>query len=1150
MNTLRAFFIFTVLVLFIFITQGSAWLSGYDYRMPIEINNTCDNLTYYQYNFTVDTATLVSASKMNANGNDCRITNNTDVLQSFWNETVFNGSSTKIWVNATALGNVSNTTHYMYYGKSGDAADYNISETAYGLGDDFTGIEGPTDFPFVQRWNLDYYGHQGVASDGTHIYVTGDDTSDTRLAKYNLTGSKIAEDTTAASKGTTMTQVNSIEVYDSKLYVGSNNFSGAIKRGYIKVFNCSDLAYVEEHRVLDHWCEGCSYYDSAFWVVYTDYPYVSKYNMSWGHVADYELTWSLTGAADACGGYQGITWKDDYIFVNNHGNCNPKYVDVYRWNGGGFSKIIRMERTDSHDTQGLFWDGTHMWFTERDYYGSYQNAVSKNTVTWGLVPDGEVWDPLKGQFKIDAGRLTDASDTATHHPIRGNWIEATDYISDIRIKGAGQYGGASTQMADIDNFHAHYLELQTGTTDNVRWKEMVGGSWSPILYGSAALTAGTWYNLTTEKTGDRRRIFVDATLEVNTTDASLSDNKTGIWLYSTKTTDVFVDWIFVHKYASSVPVATTGAEESAPSEAPTITLLSQTPSTIYKNSTGYLNISYGITHDSSGLNNTSVSFIFRGYDYDCACSNHSIRVPSNNLAAEWDVDGRILRAINRNETLNFENNNTITGGDIYSWSGMDENSTGLTIVPINNTYTKVYLNKTMHCFMPQMWYLDRSELRAAIKTQLPIHKNQNVLIKFWNMERFKGNTDFLGVGYTDTSLNNNPTLWPSNANPVNFYYVSSGYDPATGGDPLTSGYAVYMGSLNASGWTDHVYSRSNSNYVRGFIDNNYLHTVVNTTNISYIYFTSNTESSKPYYINMTNVATSTNRTFANTNTLWAGGSYPLASQSYTPNVWFAFMKLNMSLDHKLYAADNTDLWGSSSMSRTNITQALFPPTNPTINHFHYQNETDYNMDGIYSGNFLIGCGVATDPDGGTVTHNLTLHYANNLSLVFIINNTFTDLDITHNGVYFDANFSSEPYYSDTLQYTLKIVAVDDEGYTSESWLGCNFTLTPTVNISGYITNILELPIENARIDINSNYVFTNSSGYYEIFEIIPGLNNITIRAIGYSNKYDRINMINTSISNYTLKERRSPSKAPCFGFILSLIIILTVAFITRKPKQF
>jgi hypothetical protein len=595
------------------------------------------------------------------------------------------------------------------------------------------------------------------------------------------------------------------------------------------------------------------------------------------------------------------------------------------------------------------------------------------------------------------------------------------------------------------------------------------------------------------------------------------------------------------------------AEYGVTSAAPTITLLSQIPSVIYKNSTGHLNISYGITHDSSGLNNTSVSFIYRNYDWDLSDSNHSIRPPANDLASVWNFNGRILRAANRNETpgLNFENNATITGGDTYTWSGLDENSTKLTIVPVNSTYTKIYINATVHCIMPQMWYLDRTDQQQATKTQLAIHKTSNVLIKFWNFEIYKGNYDFLGVGYTDTLLSSNPALWPSDANPVNFYYVNSSYDPVTGGDPITSGYAVYMGSLNASGWVDHVYSpHPNSNYVRGFIDNTYLHTIIDTTNISYLYFTSNTPSSHPFYINMTNVASSANISFANTNTLWTGNTPPYTPQAYTPNIWFAFMKLNMSLDHKLYAADNNDLWGVSSMNRTNITQALFPPTTPVIDHFHFLGETDYDMDDVYYGNFSIGCGVSTDPDGGDVTHNLTLHYADNLTLVTIINNTFTDKDITHNGVYFDANFSSIPYYSQTDNYTLRLIATDDESETVTVWLGVNFSLDGSPRIITYSpdTPVSSAKGENQTFSITTN-IIGNVTWYIDSVEVF---NETSVNSSSYLNSTASVGTYNITVVTTNINGTNSMtwdwtvtlvSRMPLSIFIMWSVIMFVGAII-------
>lgn len=520
-----------------------------------------------------------------------------------------------------------------------------------------------------------------------------------------------------------------------------------------------------------------------------------------------------------------------------------------------------------------------------------------------------------------------------------------------------------------------------------------------------------------------------------------------------------------------------------------VTLLSMTPSTICQNCTGNISILYGISHSSAGLNNTSVSFIYRDYDHDLSDSNHSIRPPINNLASEWNYDGRILRGANRNESLNFENNATITGGNTYSWSGLDENNSEMSIVYVNSSYTKVYINSTIHRVMPQMHYIDRSELQEAPKTTIAIHKNQDVLVKFWNFEIFKGNTDFLGVGYTDTTLNNNPALQPSDTNPVNYHYISSGYDPLTGGDPLTSGYAVYMGSLNATGWVDHVYSpHANSSYTRGFINNTLLHSYINTTNISYVLYTSNTPSNKGYLINVTDVATSSNVSFANTSVLWAGDN-AMSAEPYTPNIWFAFMKDNISFDHKLYAADNNDLWGNSTINSTTIGEALFPPTKPSFYSFH-NGDTDYNMNGTYSGTFNVQISPGADPDGGDVVHNVSVYYGNGTYIDSIFNTSCNT-----SCLYMNVSFDSTSYYSPAENYTLKVVATDDEGESITTCLGVNFSLG--LHVSGTVYGGDNIGLSDVSMTLGSYSTTTASDGTFLFTGISDGSHILTSYIDGY-----------------------------------------------------
>jgi hypothetical protein len=135
--------IITAVILLLMCSTASAWLSGYANRMQIDINNTGDVLTHYPYNFTVNTQSLTAAGKMDADGKDCRITNSSDVLLNWWNDSEFNSTSTKIWVNTSSLGNTTNTTQYIYYGKSGDTYAGN-GTTTFDFFDDFNRANSAT----------------------------------------------------------------------------------------------------------------------------------------------------------------------------------------------------------------------------------------------------------------------------------------------------------------------------------------------------------------------------------------------------------------------------------------------------------------------------------------------------------------------------------------------------------------------------------------------------------------------------------------------------------------------------------------------------------------------------------------------------------------------------------------------------------------------------------------------------------------------------------------------------------------------------------------------------------------------------------------------------------------------------------------------
>ena len=528
-------------------------------------------------------------------------------------------------------------------------------------------------------------------------------------------------------------------------------------------------------------------------------------------------------------------------------------------------------------------------------------------------------------------------------------------------------------------------------------------------------------------------ILLAGTATANSNDCELHQINATHWYFETTQTDLPDGTHNYTAYANNISSDYRILEVDTIT--PTVTLISQTPSAISQNSTGTFNTTWGISHGATGLNNTSVSLVWTVYDTVTGNYTHSIRPPSNDIAAPLIVGGtnygNIQRGDNRNDTLYFENNITITGGNVYVWSGCDEQCTRLSIVSVNSTYSKVYVNSTFAAMLGNMYYLDRTDQQGAVMTEQKIYKNHPILVKIWDLEKIKTCSNHIIVGYADTHMA------ASSTNNLDMYYLNNSYDPAGAVDPLDSPYLAYISSHNAATWIDYVHTIRNSTYAKVF-EINESSIPIDVTPTGYLLFTSSEASQlKAFCINITDSTTITNVSFADTSTLWTGASAPLTLESYTPNIFLSWRNTNRQFQTKLYAAGNNDIWSNSTLHTSNIDVSTFNPTTPTINNFDFNGSKDYDMNKTYSGTIPVAIGVATDPDGGAVTHNLTLHYANQ-TFVATINNTFTDADRTN--LYANIDFNTTPYYSETEEYTLKVVATDDEGKTSESWLGANFTL--------------------------------------------------------------------------------------------------------------
>lgn len=486
--------------------------------------------------------------------------------------------------------------------------------------------------------------------------------------------------------------------------------------------------------------------------------------------------------------------------------------------------------------------------------------------------------------------------------------------------------------------------------------------------------------------------------------------------------------------------------QQASAVAPVITLLEQNPAILYSNSSGNFSLIYGIAHDNSGLNLSSLALKWTIFDNNSGTYYHSIRVPNNNQSDIWD--GRfIARAQNRNksdpsERLNWETNVTITEGNVYKWAGIDENSSRIGVVSVNSTYTKIYLNATIQDTVTNdMWYVCRQELKNATKTEYEINKLQDLVVKIYDSEVMKGNDDnYVARIWLGTNI---PGNMPSTS--VDVYWGNYSWDPEGAIDIEDSPYGTYMTSFDATEWIDWTYQPdANANYI--MFEAGAGADPIIPTNESYLVFKSSANSNSGFGIDITNVDTSSNVSFADTKVTWTGSDDSYTQYSYTPNIFVTFLRGNQTFKSMCYVQDNLGAWNNSTMHESEIHEGKFPPTGGGCDHFNFEGSEDENKDCTYRGTIGFQVFTASDPDGGTVTHNFTLRYANGTHIV-VINNTYTNLD----GSSLNISFDTSPYYSTTELYKTGCVATDDEGKTTERELLTNFSLSPL----GTTGNILD-----------------------------------------------------------------------------------------------
>lgn len=109
---------------------GQNCMTAWQYQTPVTVTNpNATVLGDFQVNLTINTQALISAGKLNANGDDLRFVDACCTNLCYWIENGINTPITSIWVRVPYLPSSNSTTIYMLYGNNAASASSNASCT-------------------------------------------------------------------------------------------------------------------------------------------------------------------------------------------------------------------------------------------------------------------------------------------------------------------------------------------------------------------------------------------------------------------------------------------------------------------------------------------------------------------------------------------------------------------------------------------------------------------------------------------------------------------------------------------------------------------------------------------------------------------------------------------------------------------------------------------------------------------------------------------------------------------------------------------------------------------------------------------------------------------------------------------------------------
>jgi|SRR3990167_1854175 len=314
--------------------------NSWNYRKSITVSNSGPALTDYQTLATIDTASLVTATKMRSDCGDIRFVDSDDSsLLNYWIGSGCNTASTKIWVKIPSIPSGTKTI-YLYYGNSSATYDNSLGgRNTFIVFDDFaTGsTEQWTEVDAGSKYTIDRTSNHRINITGQpdtaanqRIYI--DKGSDIGNFIYDFTSTRTdSTKSTGLKVGVSDTNNNPLATtwYDGVYYAIHINSTGVKNWG---MATRNNNAPAGGNWVNYNWVPGTIYYFSLTRLgdvftlsIYTDPARTSllvTYTATQTGITGLRYIYAITNYGDTANGASG--WITD-IRIRKYTSPEPTY---------------------------------------------------------------------------------------------------------------------------------------------------------------------------------------------------------------------------------------------------------------------------------------------------------------------------------------------------------------------------------------------------------------------------------------------------------------------------------------------------------------------------------------------------------------------------------------------------------------------------------------------------------------------------------------------------------------------------------------------------------------------------------------------------------------------------------------------------------